>query len=67
MVVLPPIEITDNLTIRIGCAELTLSPRQGLALAERLARKSFRRALDEEADRALRRPGRWPAVKGARR
>jgi hypothetical protein len=46
------ISITDALVVRLGGAEVALSPRAGLRLAEDLARKSFRRALDEEAERA---------------
>jgi hypothetical protein len=48
------IVITDNLVVRLGGAEVALSPRAGLRLAEDLARKSFRRALDEEAAKAER-------------
>lgn len=44
-----PISVSDELAVTVpdGCAVLT--PAQGLDLAELLARKSFRRALDEEA------------------
>ena len=44
--------ITDDLVVRLGDAEVALSPRAGLRLAEDLARKSFRRVLDEEAAKA---------------
>jgi hypothetical protein len=44
-----PIGVSDDLTVAIGAASVTLSPRQGLALAEMLARKSFRQALALEA------------------
>jgi|HubBroStandDraft_4_1064222.scaffolds.fasta_scaffold113035_3 hypothetical protein len=46
------IAISDDLVVRLGNAEVALSPRAGLRLAEALARKSFRRALNEEAERA---------------
>ena len=46
------IAISDDLVVRLGNSEVALSPRAGLRLAEDLARKSFRRALDEEAVRA---------------
>ena len=45
-----PVIITDNLTVTIGAEHVTLSPRQGLELAETLARKSFRRAMAEEVE-----------------
>ncbi len=41
--------ITDDLRITIGDHGMTLTPTQGLHLAEDLARKAFRRALTEEA------------------
>lgn len=41
--------ITDDLRITIGGQVTTLTPTQGLHLAEDLARKAFRRALTEEA------------------
>ncbi len=41
--------ITDDLRISIGDHVATLTPMQGLHLAEDLARKAFRRALTEEA------------------
>ena len=43
------LRISEDLRLTVGDSEVRLSPAQGLALAERLARKSFRRALDEEA------------------
>jgi hypothetical protein len=43
------IRVSGDLTIRIGDAAVRLSPREGLRLAENLARKSFRRVLAEEA------------------
>ena len=41
--------ISDDLRITIGNRVATLTPTQGLHLAEDLARKAFRRALTEEA------------------
>jgi len=43
------IKISDDLTIAIGGSKVRLSPSQGLSFSEELARKSFRRALTEEA------------------
>jgi len=43
------LEIREDLTLRIGRASVRVSPRQGLHLAERLTRASFRRMLNEEA------------------
>jgi hypothetical protein len=45
--------ITTGLRLKVGAASVTLTPRQGLRLAEDLARKSFRRALAEEATRPV--------------
>ena len=45
--------ITAALALRIGEATAILTPRQGLRLAEDLARKSLRRALAEEAARPV--------------
>lgn len=45
----PLLTITDDLRITIGDHGTTLTPTQGLHLAEDLARKAFRRALTEEA------------------
>jgi len=45
----PQIRVSTDLDISIGAARVTLSPSQGLDLAEEIARKSFRRALAEEA------------------
>lgn len=44
-----PIRIDDDLTLSIGKSTVTLSTSECLALAERLARASFRRAAIEEA------------------
>ena len=44
-----PIQISDDLTLAIGKSSVTLTPSQGLQFSEELARKSFRRALTEEA------------------
>ena len=44
-----PIQVSTDLDVTIGGARVTLTPSQGLDLAEDLARKSFRRALAEEA------------------
>ncbi len=41
--------IADDLTLKIGRATVRVSPTEGLHLAETLARKAFRRALEEEA------------------
>jgi hypothetical protein len=43
------VSISADLVIRVGCSEMALSPREGLELAEELARKAFRRVLEEEA------------------
>jgi hypothetical protein len=43
-----PVQPRDDLTLVI--AHTTLSPMQGLRFSEELARKSFRRALIEEAE-----------------
>jgi hypothetical protein len=48
------ISISDELVVRVGNAEVALSPRAGLRLAEDLARKSFRRVLDQEAAKRVR-------------
>lgn len=48
------ISISDDLVVRLGKSEVALSPRAGLRLAEDLARKAFRRALDEEAEKGER-------------
>ena len=58
-----PVSVSDDLVLRVDVTVLALSPRQGLALAEILARKSFRRLLDEEVDRAQRQTNRRPAIK----
>ncbi len=47
------LKITDDLRVVIGASTTQLSPSQGLHVAEMLARKSFRRALTEEADISL--------------
>lgn len=44
------IRISEDLRLSVGGIEVRLSPAQGLAAAEDLARKSFRRALAEEAE-----------------
>jgi hypothetical protein len=46
----PLIAIGDDLVMRVGIEAVRLTPREGLDLAERLARASFRRALTEEAE-----------------
>lgn len=51
--------ITDDLRILLGNHAAPLTPTQGLHLAEDLARKSFRRLLNEEADLAV---GALPAL-----
>jgi hypothetical protein len=45
-----PVQLRDDLTLVIGKAHATLTPTQGLRFSEELARKSFRRALTEEAE-----------------
>jgi hypothetical protein len=45
-----PVQLSDDLTLVIGKARATLTPTQGLRFSEELARKSFRRALTEEAE-----------------
>lgn len=44
-----PLVITEDLRVSIGDRVASLTPTEGLKLAEQLARKSFRRALAEEA------------------
>ena len=44
------IRVSDDLTIAIGNKARRLTPSEGLALAERIARVSFRRACAEEAE-----------------
>ena len=46
---LPFPRLDADLTLRLGGAATTLSPRQGLRLAEELIRKSTRRMMVEEA------------------
>ena len=47
-----PVSVTEDLAISLGDGRaVALTPAQGLDLAEDLARKSFRRALAEEAGR----------------
>lgn len=46
-----PLHISPALDIAIGAVTVQLTPRQGLALAEDLARKAFRAAMTEEAVR----------------
>lgn len=43
-----PLAISDDLVVRVGEATVTLTPTQGLLLAEDLARKSMRCALKAE-------------------
>ncbi len=45
-----PVQLRDDLTLVIGRSRVTLTPSQGLQFSEELARKSFRRALTEEAE-----------------
>lgn len=48
-----PLAISDDLRITIGGRRgVTLTPSQGLTLAEDLTRKAFRRAMTEEAIKA---------------
>jgi hypothetical protein len=46
---LPRLQISDGLRLSIGESAVQITPAIGLKLAEALARKSFRRALSEEA------------------
>ncbi len=47
-----PLTLSDDLRLSLGgCTDVVLTPRQGLNLAETLARKSFRAAMTEEAVR----------------
>jgi len=46
----PLIAVGDDLVMRVGAEAIRLTPSEGLDLAERLARASFRRALTEEAE-----------------
>ena len=46
------LKISDDLTLTLGAAPgVTITPGDGLKLAEEIARKSMRRALTEEAAR----------------
>jgi hypothetical protein len=56
MLRLPRLTITDDLCIRIGESAVQISPSHGLRIAETLARKSFRRALSEEAETPVGKP-----------
>lgn len=48
-----PLLVSDDLCITIvRRRSVTLTPSQGLTLAEDLTRKAFRRAMTEEAERA---------------
>ena len=48
-----PLLISDDLRISIGGRHgITLTPSQGLTVAEDLTRKAFRRAMTEEAEKA---------------
>ncbi len=48
-----PLLVSDDLCITIGRRRgVTLTPSQGLTLAEDLTRKAFRRAMTEEAIKA---------------
>ena len=50
MLRLPRLQITDDLLITVGNSTVQITPSHGLRIAETLARKSFRRALSEEAE-----------------
>jgi hypothetical protein len=60
-----PIAVTDDLRVSLGNAEVQITPSQGLSLAERLTRKSFRAMLQHEADR-MPLPGAGAGRKGHR-
>lgn len=48
-----PLTLSDDLRLSLGgCTDVVLTPRQGLSLAEDLARKAFRQAMTEEATKA---------------
>lgn len=53
---LPRFQISDDLHISIGGSVVQITPARGLQIAETLARKSFRRALSEEAETAAPKP-----------
>jgi hypothetical protein len=44
-----PIRITPDLTVALGGAAVTISPAQGMRLAEQLIRRSTRKMMVEEA------------------
>jgi hypothetical protein len=44
-----PLKLSDDLTLSVGAGVIRLSPTQGLEFSEELARKSFRRMLEETA------------------
>jgi hypothetical protein len=46
----PLIAVGDDLVMRVGAEAIRLTPSEGLDLAERLARASFKRAMTEEAE-----------------
>ncbi len=46
-----PVNISPTLDVSIAGGAVTLTPRQGLAVAEQLARAAFRAAMAEEAVR----------------
>jgi hypothetical protein len=54
-----------GLVLRIGAEVVNLSPRDGLRLAENLARRSFRQMLEEEAKATS--PARRAATRAADR
>jgi hypothetical protein len=56
MLRLPRLLISDDLRLSIGEAAVQISPAHGLRIAETLARKSFRRALSEEAETSAIKP-----------
>ena len=43
-----PITVNAELVVTVGTSEVRLTPLQGLAFAEQLARASFRRVITEE-------------------
>ena len=64
---LPRFQISDDLHISIGDSMVQITPARGLQIAETLARKSFRRALAEEAETVAPKPAKKrPDIRAAR-
>lgn len=67
MLRLPGIQLTDDLALRIGVAEVRLTPSAGFQLAETLLRGATRRAIAEEAASAPRVTAAAPRQRSRRR